>query len=391
MNTTPATGPIPHPGHRDGRHRLCGPEPAPGEGAWQALHIFYPGSPRPMLTRAVRPLLDELTADGLITNYFFLNYWLEGPHVRLRLKPARPGAEAEVRARTEQAIGAFLRSRPALYQVTSEFYVELYNTLFDQEFTEEERRPYLDADGRMRLRATNTYSWEPYAPEYGKYGGPAGVALAEWHFRHSTDLVIDAMRGMNLQVRTVLLGFAAQLMMTMTAVLLDDRDAVAAYLERYHHFWHRSFSGTALVDPGEAYDRTYDAMADGLRARFETVLDATASGTTDHLPGAVRTWARHCTELRTAVAGLAVRGELEFRDWENGGTTTVTDPGAALQILLSPYMHMTNNRLHVTIRDEAYLSYVLARSLTDEPGGRNGTDTQPARGGGPAATHEDGE
>jgi hypothetical protein len=43
----------------------------------------------------------------------------------------------------------------------------------------------------------------------------------------------------------------------------------------------------------------------------------------------------------------------------------VTDPVEGQVRLLSPYLHMTNNRLHITIRDEAYLSALLARSLRD--------------------------
>lgn len=33
-------------------------------------------------------------------------------------------------------------------------------------------------------------------------------------------------------------------------------------------------------------------------------------------------------------------------------------------------MHMTNNRLHVTIRDEAYLAFVLGRVLREPADGR---------------------
>ena len=40
----------------------------------------------------------------------------------------------------------------------------------------------------------------------------------------------------------------------------------------------------------------------------------------------------------------------------------------ALVRVLSPYLHMTNNRFHVTIRDEAYLSYVMGRALRDLSG-----------------------
>ncbi|MFI9173131.1 lantibiotic dehydratase C-terminal domain-containing protein [Streptomyces lincolnensis] len=341
------------------------------EGDWQTLHIFYTGNPRPVLTEYVKPLVDALSADGLIVRYFFLNYWLEGPHVRLRLKPAAPEHTAEVRRRAEEALTAFLRARPSLYEVRSDFYVGLYNTLFDLEFTPEERRPYLADDGSMRLRPNNSFSWETYEPEYGKYGGPAGVELAEWHFRHSSDLVIDAVRTMNLHLRTVLLGTAAQLMMVMSTTFLDDEDRMAGFLERYHSFWHDAFTGTALID-GTAYDGNYDSMADAVRGRFAAIRAALRAGETDRLSGVVRRWADHCAELRGRARDLAVRGDLLFTSWDGTRTEPVTDPDLATEALLFPYLHMTNNRLHVTVTDEAYLSHVLARSLRDtcavEPG-----------------------
>lgn len=68
------------------------PVPASAPGAWQATHVFYAANPRPFLLQCVRPLVAELEADGLIDSYFFINYWLEGPHVRLRLKPSGEAA-----------------------------------------------------------------------------------------------------------------------------------------------------------------------------------------------------------------------------------------------------------------------------------------------------------
>ncbi|MEV4447191.1 MULTISPECIES: lantibiotic dehydratase C-terminal domain-containing protein [Streptomyces] len=336
----------------------------PGEGKWQALYIFYTGNPRPVLTEYVKPLVDGLTADGLLARYFFLNYWLEGPHIRLRLKPSTPGHTAEVRRRAEEELRAFLRARPSLYEVRSDFYVGLYNTLFDLEFTPEERLPYLGEDGTMRLRNNNSFSWEPYEPEYGKYGGPAGVELAEWHFKHSSDLVIDAARTMNLHVRTVLLGTAAQLMMVMSSTFLGERPAMAAFLERYHSFWHNAFADTALIS-GTAYDGNYDTMAESVRKRFTAIHGALTEQEPGRLSGFVRAWAEHCAELRHRARELAVRGDLVFRSWDGTRDEAVTDPDVAAEALLSPYMHMTNNRLHVTVTDEAYLSHVLARSLRE--------------------------
>ncbi|MFE8938335.1 lantibiotic dehydratase C-terminal domain-containing protein [Streptomyces sp. NPDC007872] len=362
--------------------------PAP-EGAapspWLALHVFYAANPRPLLVDCVRPLVDGLTEDGLLAGHFFITYWLEGPHVRLRLRPSGPGAEAEVRRRAEEAVQGFLTSRPALYEVDSGFLKDFYDSLFDIEFPGEDRARYTGADGRMNLRPNNSFSYEAYAPEYAKYGGPAGVELAEWHFRHSSDLVLEAYRSMNLHLRTVLLGTSAQLMMVMASCFLPEEERLADYLDSYYAFWHRLFPGTGFIGSTE-YERTYERTAPSLGARFARIREAVAGGGTAGLPVFLRRWAEHCLELRERVVDLTRRGDLVFPAWEgpareDTGQERAEDPDAAplvpvthvpavLPRLLSPYMHMTNNRLHVTIRDEAYLSFVLGRVLREPDHGK---------------------
>ncbi|MFE4579619.1 lantibiotic dehydratase C-terminal domain-containing protein [Streptomyces chartreusis] len=333
-------------------------------GAWQATHIFYAANPRPLLLQCIRPLISDLEADGLLAGYFFINYWLQGPHVRLRLKPSSPSVEEEVRRRTEEAIDVFLAERPALYQVDSGFLRDFYNALFKIEFPDAERATYMDEQGRMQLKPNNSRSAEPYEPEYAKYGGPAGIELAEWHFRHSSDLVIEAFRTKNLHLRTVLLGTAAQLMMVMSGCFMPEDDRLADYLESYYQFWHTAFPDTGFIGTDE-YDRNYADVAPGLARRFAHIRTAVISGEPGRLPAFVDGWAAHCRELRDRAHHLAVRGDLVFPAEDGGGVWPITDPDHALPRLLSPYMHMTNNRLHVTIRDEAYLSHLLTQVLRE--------------------------
>ncbi|MFJ9030605.1 lantibiotic dehydratase C-terminal domain-containing protein [Streptomyces sp. NPDC102274] len=354
---TPVPAPAPVPG--------SAPVPGPGAADWQAVHIFYAANPQPLLVNCVRPLVADLTAGGLLAGHFFINYWLEGPHVRLRLKPVDATATPEVRRRAEEAISGFLRARPALYEVDSGFLNEFYNTLFEIEFPEGDRGAFMNEDGRMNLRPNNSFSYEPYEPEYGKYGGPAGIELAEWHFAHSSDLVMDAFRTMNLHLRTVLLGTSAQLMMVMAGCFLREREELGEYLDRYYEFWHNAFPGTGFIGSKE-YDKNYAAMAPGLGRRFEGIRRAVRTGELGSLPAFLRGWAEHCLELRTRAEELTVGGELVFRSWDGTRDERVTDPAVAIPLLLSPYMHMTNNRLHVTIRDEAYLSHVLGRVLRED-------------------------
>ncbi|WP_433887571.1 lantibiotic dehydratase C-terminal domain-containing protein [Streptomyces sp. CA-111067] len=333
-------------------------------GDWQALHVFYAASTRPFLLLCARPLVTELTRDGLLSGWFFINYWLEGPHIRLRLRPSSAAAGPVVGARAAAAVDDFLRRRPALYEVKGGFLADLYNTLFELEFPGEERSKLVDEDGRMRLRPNNSFSAEPYEPEYGKYGGPAGIELAEWHFQQSSELVVEAVGAKNLHLRSVLLGTSAQLMMTMSGCLLPDRTALLEFLDRYHDFWNSAFAGTNLTAQ-DGYDRAYRSMDAALPRRFQEIRQVVAEPAPERLPGFLRGWAEHCMELRDRVGAAARRGDLVFRSWDGSRDLPVTDPGQALPMLLSPYMHMTNNRLSVTVRDEAYLSYVLARALRE--------------------------
>jgi hypothetical protein len=106
-------------------------------------------------------------------------------------------------------------------------------------------------------------------------------------------------------------------------------------------------------------------VADDLGRRFVEVRTSIATGDFDRLPGFLQGWARHCMELRHRITVLAERGELVFAAWGGTHEESAVDAATALIMLLPSYLHMTNNRLLVTIRDEAYLSYVLGRALSE--------------------------
>lgn len=331
-------------------------------GDWQAVHIHYASNPVPMLTTCIRPLVAELTAEGLLDGHWFINYWLEGPHVRLRLRPSSPEVTEQVLQRVEAELAAFCRRRPALYQVDTGFLNDFYNTLFDAEFTAEERLKYVGADGRMNLRENNTTAREPYDPEYGKYGGPAGIELAHWHFQESSDLVMEAMATKNLHVRTVLLGTSAQLMMVMGQAFLPHRPDLAGFFDQYYRFWHHLYPSQGFIGDRE-YENAYTGT-DDLITRFD-FLTGTEPRPGLRRPEWLQGWAEHCARLSDRVHTLATAGDLVFRSWDRTRDEVLTDPAEAAVRLLSPFLHMTNNRLQVTIRDEAYLAYVLGRALQE--------------------------
>ena len=72
---------------------------------WMAYHVFYGGNPEVLLQECLLPLAAQLEEEGLVRLSFYINYWLEGGHVRLRLLPADETARDEIHRRVMPVIG----------------------------------------------------------------------------------------------------------------------------------------------------------------------------------------------------------------------------------------------------------------------------------------------
>ncbi|MDX3771378.1 MULTISPECIES: thiopeptide-type bacteriocin biosynthesis protein [unclassified Streptomyces] len=328
-----------------------------GDG-WISLHVFYAANANPVLVHCVRPLMSRLRERGLLRSWFFIRYWLEGPHIRLRLLPADASAADEVARAVRERLEAYLRERPALYEEDRNSSGDLYKNMFLAEYTEERWNERYGADGEMPFRDNNSVASIPYERELDRYGGPAGMELAEWHFQESSETVMALLQTTNVHVRTVLLGQAVQLTAGLCFALLRDEDAVARFLVRYRTMWETSYQEPS-DSQHERFDRSYERMKDRLVPRLRHVRDSARHDVTASPTPLERSWLAHCAELRDRVLKLGDAGHLTFRDG------SVPDPQDALAIVLSSYVHMTNNRLGVSILDEIYLSYVICRALSD--------------------------
>ncbi len=325
---------------------------------WISLHVFYAANANPILVRCVRPLVAELRGRGLLRSWFFIRYWLEGPHVRLRLLPSSPGAAEDVERTARDALTAFLRRRPALYEEDRDASGDLYKNMFLAEYSQDRWDELYGRDGTMPFRDNNSVARIPYERELSRYGGPVGMELAEWHFQESSELVLTLLETTNVHVRTALLGQAAQSTAALCFAFLGDEEAVATFLTRYRTMWETSYQEPS-DGQHERFDRSYARMRERLVARMRHVRDSARDDPSAAPTPLERSWLAHCAELRDRVLKSAEAGALTFRDG------AVPDPPAALAIVLSSYVHMTNNRLGVSILDEIYLSYVMVKALAD--------------------------
>lgn len=333
---------------------------------WVAFHVFYASDANPIVVEVVRPLVAELRGEGKIEGWFFLKYWMEGPHLRVRFRPSEPSMRDEVIERATAAFEDFLRRRPALYDTDTEGLDDLYKQMFIAEYGEQRWEVEYGVDGSIPFSPNNTVSIRPYERELDRYGGPVGIEIAEWHFEHSSDMVAELLSSSNTHVRPVLLGLSAQLSLMTAYTFLHDDDAVLRFFQRYREFWESSYQQPS-DDQHESFDKSFARARDSLSARIDRIRDIA-----DEHGGAKRSrfeekWIGHCHELRRKVEGAAARGELRFG--RRGQTPVqVEEPEDLAAVVLSSYIHMTNNRLGAAILDEVYLSYLVERALSERVG-----------------------
>ncbi len=327
---------------------------------WISVHIFYTGNTDPLIVDCIAPLIERLRAGGLIRRYFFIRYWMEGLHVRLRLLPAENVAQAEIKQIIDPVISDYLKQKPALYTLNEESVQPLYKKFFIAEYGEKNWVETYGIDGVMPFRPNNSFHYIDYEPEYDRYGGVEGVELAEWHFEKSSDIVIQLIRETNIHVRTILLGQSIRLMLPFYYVFLEDDNKVISFLDRFIWQWYTTYYED--ITKLSKFDKNHMRMADNLRRRIASSRSYVVDGRSEHFPALERAWAAHLWELRDKVRDLVEARMLVFPS-KRGGQITVDSLESAYSFLLNSYIHMTNNRLGARIPDEVYISYLIKRSL----------------------------
>ncbi|HEY6323910.1 MAG TPA: lantibiotic dehydratase C-terminal domain-containing protein [Thermoanaerobaculia bacterium] len=298
---------------------------------WISFHVFYHGgSLDRLLAGLVRPTVERLSRQGHIAAFFFVRYWLGGPHVRLRLLP-RPGCAALVRRRVQRRAADFLRRHPSPAALSPAAIREANRALADPE-----ARGHEDLVG-----ADNSCREVPFEPEVERYGGPDLLP-------HSLDFfALSSCRALQLLPQR---GSGAEAQWLSTALRMRVRQVLgfAAGVDALEEL---AAMAPIMPEPLRAHvEMRADQMFEGREAAFVALLAEEAG--------------RSCRERSPlADAGMAYRLSWELRRGEAGLRGRIQ----------RSHLHMTANRLGLRNVDEVCLSRILWRSA------RAMASSQPAR------------
>jgi len=330
--------------------------PTAEPGAWCSVHVHRYERQDELLTDGVAPLLSALRAERAVSGFFFLRYWKGGHHLRLRLRVTAPDPAAVL-----DAVTAGLRDYCAANPAGAAFDVAAFRAA-------QATMAALEDEESDEVQPPDTVRTGHYEPEYGKYGGPAGVRLAEQFFARSSDAVLHGLPALGERAsRRLGAGFSA--MLRGLAAAGHGPDEMARFFADYCLLW-----------SPYVFDAFLGTWPDLLRARTATlarhaaaVLAAAELGATEL--GAAELGATELgaagedpvsAAIRTALDGVRRAGP------EVLAAVTLAGPGAPpwrrRQVLLTSYLHTHNNRLGLIPQQEALLGYLGHHVLSAHAG-----------------------
>lgn len=313
-------------------------------GAWHSVHLFLGGAlygapfDRVLAGVAV-PWVRELERRGWIDRWFFIRYGERGPHLRLRVH-----GEAE-------RIGGEVA--PALRAWAEERFPGVSSELPEPPTTT--RPPSDEDDPPPDVVAVVPVAYEP---EWDRYGGRAGLPVAEALFHRSSEAALRLLEGTEGK-RPARLGRALLATATLLHAFVPDRAAAAAFARAYATGYLRTLvedeEGRASLE--RAWRDGYEGQAGTLGLYLEETWGRLDRG--EPLTEALDAWRDDVAEARARLLAAAEGGALEMRGHR-------LDAALAVRSIVPSYVHMHSNRLGVTIPEEMYLTWMTARVLDPE-------------------------
>lgn len=285
---------------------------------WFAIYLFYPGSLDLMLQQLISPFINRFFKEESDGSYFFIRYWENGSHIRLRMN---------IRPEKQEMLFEEMRKRA--------------NVFFAQ---------YPDLMLDSGLKAGSGYpdrkiTYASYEPEITRYGNLQSMPWAEAQFCSSSVFILDWINSRKNNSSVLVQALRIHLMLLYATkwefpALLQVCDLfIDGWLLRLYdpkkdpaaekEFWLKQFESSFAK-----------AKAQLLLASQSFWISLNEDDTSDKIT--------HFLQKNTSI----------MRSYSNAGFEKTK-----LNEIVNSMMHMNNNRLGISNYEEAYAGYCLRQAL----------------------------
>jgi hypothetical protein len=301
-----------------------------------SLHAYVAGCENEFLAEVFEPVLDAMEAP--VAAFFFLRYWRGGPHLRLRVR----GSQVQC-----QFLQKTLRVRFAQWCATNpkfQFPSAEDHAPLARKFALLEACDLDDTLVNVPMLVESDYH-----PESTKYGGDAGLAIAEKVWRSSSAVVLEANRA-------GLLGsekrHSVGLQMALVAL-----QAFGLGLDEAQFFFGACAGVWQRYCPGQGNSKFESRLA----AQAEDLIPVIAAVWQQRRPPLLDGWHADMTYASSRILEKAqdIAVAINYPD-----QNTCLPASRAHHYLLSQFVHTNNNRLGITPIDEWFQARLAETALT---------------------------
>jgi thiopeptide-type bacteriocin biosynthesis protein len=301
---------------------------------WVSSYLYYNGPLEHIILDVVYPFIEKMKRNPDIKGYFFIRYWENGQHIRLRIKCNSVEAKNRIKRRIIDLFEKFL-----LGKRTDE-------SVHDDSFQ------------------SGSVHFIDYIPEIDRYGGTSAIMVAEKQFELSSKVVLELLRKTDGLTYNSAMGIALKLHVSFAFAVGMSVDEAVEFYSTMSENWKPDLLGRQT-----STDEYYLWINKKFTESFEKQKDVI-------VPIVENLWytnSRHGTWLEEWHKGMkAISAELQILYGQNEVNfpspsifvqSDLTAENNCLWNIYISYVHMTNNRLGINNYDEGYLCFIIKESL----------------------------
>lgn len=252
---------------------------------------YHDPDPAPLLREGVRPLLEQLAAEGLPA--FWTRHWRRGPHLRIVVDADDAAWERAVRPAVERHIRPALAARPSTTVLDPEPLRETYRRLAEREREHGPLEPQ---------QPDNTVEEEPHDPRLHVLGTYDAVELFEGFQQRTGDAAL-----------TVAVGEGPALSTHVVDLMLIMAQRVGGYLERGFVSYRSHAEAHIMASPDPRAVRSlFDERSTRLRDPLVRRVRAHAEGSASHVDPLTASVGRELVRAADDARPLLADGRLDL-------------------------------------------------------------------------------
>lgn len=315
-------------------------------GKWVTVCIYYEPPFEKLLSTAVSGFIEGHQHLGLFDSFFFVRYWQKGYHIRLRLRSLHPNANTTIVSSLQKHLTRHLDQHPSIRLKDSPL-----------------------------LYPNNSLRFIQYEPEIARYGGEDCVMLSEKQFMHSSEFVLGLIKSNDTWDYEKAMSFAIISHLSFVKAFDLSASQASIFFSLVSRYWMpRAFDSAAHVpETDPAFEKLKEKTINKFQVAFNhqktqvTKVSKTLWKMLDRRQSTgnkvVDKWFEDSLEMAKSLRGLQRERKLFPPDWFPNESDIPEEMFDCWKIMHS-YIHMTNNRIGIQNRDEAYIAFVICQVLS---------------------------